>query len=106
MLFMVVERFAPGRLSDVYGLVRKRGRSIPDGLIYIDSWIAASLNVCYQLMECDNPVLLQEWVARWDDLVEFEIVPVVPSKETADLFNRLAASGAPAKSEPSNAEMS
>jgi len=95
MLFMVVERFAPGRLADVYGVVRERGRMLPDGLIYVDSWVGASLDVCYQLMECEDPVLFQEWTARWGDLVDIEIVPVVPSQATAALLTRLAAEETP-----------
>jgi hypothetical protein len=90
MLFMVVERFAPGRVAEVYRIVRERGRQLPDGLVYVDSWVAAGLDVCFQLMECDDPVLFQEWAARWGDLAEIEIVPVVPSKATAALMARLA----------------
>jgi hypothetical protein len=54
---------------------------MPDGLKYIDSWVEASFNRCFQLMECDDPVLFQQWIAKWQDLMEFEIVPVVPSAE-------------------------
>lgn len=90
MLFMVVERFAPGRVDEVYRIVRERGRQLPDGLVYVDSWVAAGLDVCFQLMECEDPVLFQEWAARWGDLAKMEIVPVVPSKATAALMARLA----------------
>ena len=90
MLFMIVERFATGRAPEVYQLVRERGRMLPEGLVYIDSWVSANLETCFQLMECDDPVVLQEWIAQWGDLVTFEIIPVVPSKETAALMKRLA----------------
>ena len=90
MLFMVVERFAPGRASEVYRVARERGRMLPDGLVYVDSWVSASLDVCFQLMECEDPVLFQEWVTRWGDLVDIEIVPVAPSSETSALMTRLA----------------
>jgi Domain of unknown function (DUF3303) len=90
MLFMVVERFAPGRMAEVYRTVRERGRMLPDGLIYVDSWVGAGLDVCFQLMECEDPVLFQEWVARWGDLADVEIVPVTPSSATSDLMARLA----------------
>jgi hypothetical protein len=90
MLFMIVERFATGRTSEVYQLVRKRGRMLPDGLVYVDSWVSANLETCFQLMECDDPIVLQEWIAQWGDLVTFDIIPVVPSKQTAGLMNRLA----------------
>jgi hypothetical protein len=93
MLFMVVERFEPGRLAEVYRVVRERGRMLPAGLVYVDSWVAASLDVCFQLMACEDPVVFQEWTARWGDLARIEIVPVVPSKETAALMARLADEG-------------
>jgi hypothetical protein len=70
---------------------------LPDGLVYVDSWVSANLDVCFQLMECDDPVLFQEWTVRWGDLAEMEIVPVVPSKATAALMARLAAEEPPGK---------
>ena len=86
---MVVERFAPGRARDIYRRVREEGRMFPDGLRYVDSWVQADLRGCFQLMECDDVALLQEWVARWGDLADFLIVPVTPSRVTADLMTRL-----------------
>ena len=90
MLFMMVERFEPGALHEVYRIVRERGRMLPEGLRYVDSWVSAGLDVCFQLMECDDPALIQEWAASWGDLARIEVVPVVPSKTTAALFARLA----------------
>jgi hypothetical protein len=92
MLFMVIERFATGRVPEVYQLVRERGRAIPDGLTYVNSWVSASLDRCFQIMETDDPVLLQEWIVSWGDLVEFEIVPITESKATSELMRRLAES--------------
>lgn len=83
MLFMVIERFRNQDAKAVYQRFRERGRLAPDGLTYAGSWVEASLDRCFQLMECENVALLQQWVAQWSDLVEFEIVPVVPGKETA-----------------------
>jgi hypothetical protein len=88
---MVVERFAPGRISEVYQVLRTRERMLPDGLVYIDSWVTASLDVCYQLMECEDPLLFQEWAARWGDLADIEIHPVASSAATTALFARLDA---------------
>lgn len=93
MLFMVVEKFKNGDARPIYSRARERGRMLPDGLKYVDSWVEANLQRCFQLMECDDPHLLQEWVARWQDLVDFEIVPIVPSKQTAETINALLASG-------------
>jgi Protein of unknown function (DUF3303) len=56
----------------------------PEGLKYHGSWVAASFDRCFQLMECDDARLLQQWVLRWQDLIEFELVPVVPSQETSE----------------------
>ena len=82
MLFMVVERFSPESARDIYRRVRREGRLLPDGLRYVDSWVRADLRGCFQLMECDDVTLLQRWVTEWSHLVAFEIVPVVPGKDT------------------------
>lgn len=84
MLFMVIERLG-GRdgAAAVYGRFRERGRMTPDGLTYVASWVEPDYGRCFQLMECDDPALLDLWADRWRDLVEFEIVPVVTSEEAA-----------------------
>jgi len=93
MLFMVIERFKNGNARPIYSRANERGRMLPDGLKYLDSWVEANLQRCFQLMECDDPRLFQEWVARWQDLVDFEIVPIVPSKQTTETMNALLTSG-------------
>ena len=90
MLFMVIERFSPGGAGEIYRRVREGGRSVPPGLSYVDSWVQADLGGCFQLMECDDSLLLQEWVARWVDLADFTIVPVTASRETAAMMLRIA----------------
>jgi hypothetical protein len=87
MLFMVVERFKDRDPEPIYRRLRESGRSLPDGLRYIDSWIEVNFDRCFQLMECDDPRLLMQWVLHWRDLVEFEVVPVSPSKEVRELFS-------------------
>lgn len=82
MLFMVIERFRNRDAKPIYRRLREKGRGMPDGLKYVGSWIEANFDRCFQLMECDDARLLQQWVAAWSDLIEFEIVPVVPSAET------------------------
>ena len=84
MLFMVVERFKNRDAKAVYRRFIEQGRGTPAGLKYVGSWIEANFDRCFQLMECDDARLLQQWVAFWSDLIEFEIVPVVPSAETRD----------------------
>jgi hypothetical protein len=83
MLFMVVEHFKPGAAGPIYRRFRERGRMTPVGLTYINSWITPDLAHCYQVMECEDRALLDEWMAKWDDLVDFEVVPVVTSAEAA-----------------------
>ncbi len=82
MLFMVIEHFKDADPVPIYQRLRDQGRQLPDGLTYVDSWIEASFKRCFQLMECDDPVILQEWVLQWRGAGEFEFVPVVPSRET------------------------
>lgn len=86
---MVVERFKDRDAKAVYRRFRDEGRGVPDGLRYVDSWIEANFDRCFQLMECDDARLLQQWVASWGDLVQFEIVPVVPSAETREIIEPL-----------------
>jgi hypothetical protein len=59
---------------------------MPDGLRYVDSWIEVTFDRCFQLMECDDARLLMRWVLQWRDLMEFEVVPVSPSKDVRELF--------------------
>ncbi len=81
MLYMVIEQFkdAPA----IYRRLREKGRMMPDGLNYISSWIDTELKVCYQLMETEDPTLFRRWTENWDDLMEFKIVPVRTSADTA-----------------------
>jgi hypothetical protein len=78
---MVIEKFKNQDAKAVYKRFQEQGRMMPEGLKYINSWVEANFNRCFQLMECDDPVLFQQWIANWQDLMEFEIVPVVPSAE-------------------------
>ena len=86
MLFMIIERFRDQDALPVYRRVRDEGRMLPDGLAYIDSWVEPNFGRCFQLMECSDLRLLQEWALRWRGSgVTLEIVPVVSSKETRDV---------------------
>jgi hypothetical protein len=88
MLFMVIEHFRNRDAKAVYRRFREKGRMAPEGLTYVGSWIEANFDRCFQLMECDDAKLLQEWILAWGDLADFEIVPVVPSKDTTDIVGR------------------
>ncbi len=83
MLFMVIEHFRNQDGKAVYRRFRDKGRMTPEGLRFIESWVAADLGRCFQIMACDDVAILQGWAAEWSDLVEFEIVPVALGKETA-----------------------
>ena len=83
MLFMVIERFKDQNARAVYQRFRDKGRMAPEGLAVHGSWIEGNFDRCFQLMECDDLRLLQEWTMQWSDLADFEIVPVSPSKDTA-----------------------
>jgi Protein of unknown function (DUF3303) len=86
MLFMIVERFKGRDPRPIYARLGEQGRSMPEGLRYVDSWVEANFDRCFQLMECNDAALLQRWVLQWCDLIEFEIVPVSPSKSVRELF--------------------
>jgi hypothetical protein len=83
MLFMVVERFKNGDAVPVYRRFREQGRLAPIGLNYVGSWVTSDLTRCFQIMESPDRALLDQWLAQWADLVDFEVVPVITSAEAA-----------------------
>lgn len=83
MLFMVIEHFRDADPVPVYRRFRDKGRMMPDGLVYVGSWVEAGFQRCFQLMECDDIGLLQSWLLNWRDLAEFEIVTVVSGQDAA-----------------------
>ena len=88
MLFMVIEHFKGRDPGPVYKRFAEKGRLMPDGLKYVNSWIEVGMDRCFQVMETDDPILLQEWIKNWGDLVDFDVVPVVTSAEMVELFSR------------------
>jgi hypothetical protein len=86
MLFMIIEHFKNRDPAPIYARLREQGRALPDGLRYVDSWIETNFDRCFQLVETDNAESLQRWIMQWRDLVEFEVVPVTPSKAVRELF--------------------
>ena len=74
--YMVVERFKDACWDDAYKRFHMEGRLLPDGLNYLNSWANQERSICYQLMETGSPELFDVWFSRWDDLVDFEVVPV------------------------------
>lgn len=78
---MVIEKFRPGKVRDMYHRFSEKGRMLPEGVQYINSWINESVTVCYQVMESESAELLQQWMDQWNDLVDFEVFPVISSAE-------------------------
>jgi hypothetical protein len=83
-LYMVVEHFRNKDAVPVYRRFRDNGRMAPEGVVYVSSWVDDRLERCYQVMETHDRALLDEWMAKWRDLIDFEVHPVVTSKEAAD----------------------
>jgi len=81
MHFLVIEHFKNRDPVPVYRRFRAEGRLAPEGLNYVTSWITEDMTRCYQIMEAENSALLNEWLARWEDLVDFEVFTVVTSAE-------------------------
>ena len=84
MLYMIVERFRNRDPEPVYQRFRERGRLAPEGLEYVSSWVDERLEICFQLMEAPDVSLINEWIANWSDIVDFEVYPIISSKEAAD----------------------
>jgi hypothetical protein len=89
MQFMIIERFKNRDPRPIYRRLRDSGRAMPDGLSYVASWIEPNFDRCFQVMECDDLKLLQQWIANWSDLMAFEIVPVLTSAETRSVVEPL-----------------
>jgi uncharacterized protein DUF3303 len=85
MLFMVIEHFKGGDPIPVYRRFRDRGRMAPDDVRYVTSWVTVDLTTCYQVMDAPDRARLDEWLQRWEDLVDFDVVPVITSPEAQAL---------------------
>lgn len=72
--YMVIETFRPGCKPQVYHRFQERGRLLPPGLNYLQSWLERDGNRCFQLMETTDPNLFNLWTERWQDLVSFEVI--------------------------------
>jgi uncharacterized protein DUF3303 len=83
-LYMVIERFKNKNAVAVYRRFRDKGRMAQQGLVYLSSWVDENFECCFQLMETHDRRLLDEWMANWNDLVDFEVRPVVTSRKAAE----------------------
>lgn len=83
MLFMVIETYRDGDPKPVYRRFREKGRMAPPGARYLSSWVTTDFERCFQVMDCDDRMLLDEWMANWSDLVEFEVIPILTSEKAS-----------------------
>jgi hypothetical protein len=81
---MIIERFKNRDPVPVYRKFRDKGRMAPEGLTYVSSWVTDDMDRCYQVMECDDRRILDEWMTRWSDVTDFEVIPVVTSAQAAE----------------------
>jgi hypothetical protein len=81
---MIIERFNPGKGKSIYKRFEEKGRMMPDGVRYINSWIDEDVKTCYQLMESDSMDKLNEWISIWNDLSDFEIIRVISSAQAKE----------------------
>jgi hypothetical protein len=79
MQYMIIEKYHAGKVKEVYQRFAEKGRMLPAGVQYINSWINEDVTICYQLMEADKIEQLQQWINNWNALVDFEIIPVISS---------------------------
>lgn len=84
MQYMIIERFHPGKVKELYQRFAEKGRMLPGGVQYINSWINEAVTVCYQVMEAESPGKLQQWIGEWNDLADFDVMPVISSAEARE----------------------
>jgi len=84
MLYVIVEYFKNKDPIPIYRRFREHGRLTPEGLKYISSWVDDKMQLCFQLMETDDRRLIDEWISNWSDIIDFEVFPVISSKEAVE----------------------
>ena len=82
MLYMVIEKFKD--VPEIYCRFAEKGRMMPEGLNYISSWIDTDFKRCFQIMETDDRTLIDVWIANWADIVDFEVISIMNSKEAVE----------------------
>ena len=81
MLFMVIEKFRDGDPKPVYRRFKEKGRMAPNGVRYVSSWVTTDFERSFQVMDCDDRSFLDQWMSKWSDIVEFEVIPVITSEK-------------------------
>ena len=88
MLYMIIETFHPNKVKQLYKRFEEKGRQLPAGVQYINSWIDEDVKKCYQVMESVTEEKIQEWVQHWIDLSDFQIIPVITSEQAKEKVNK------------------
>ena len=81
-LYMVVERFKDA--AAVYERLWERGRLTPKGLEYVSCWVDENVERSYRLMQCNGRQPLDDWMANWSDLIDFEVLRVITPEEAGE----------------------
>ena len=84
MLYMIIERFHPGKVRMLYERFAEKGRLLPAGVSYLNSWVNEDVSICYQVMKSDSVEKIHEWISHWNDLADFEVIPVINSDEAKE----------------------
>jgi len=84
MVYMIIEHFHPGKVKELYKRFEEKGRMMPAGVQYVNSWIDESVTRCYQVMESESEEKIKEWVNNWKDVADFEIIPVITSAQAKE----------------------
>ena len=84
MLYMIIETFHPGKIKQLYKRFDEKGRLMPQGVQYINSWINEDITTCYQVMESDKEKKILEWIQNWNDLADFKVIPVITSSQAKE----------------------
>lgn len=83
MQFLIITGFRNQNAAATYRRMREDGRLIPEGMVFKASYCTADLARTFQIFECEDVTLIQRWCARWSDLCDFEVLPVVSGAEAA-----------------------
>ena len=78
---MIIEHFKNGDPLPIRERFVRNGRMMPNDIVYHASWIDSQNARCFQVMEAASAERLNVWTSCWDDLVDFEIIPILSSQD-------------------------
>ena len=87
MLYMIIETYHPNKTKQLYKRFEEKGRQLPEGVHYINSWINEDVTICYQVMESDEEEKIYNWIQHWIDLADFKVIPVLTSSQAKEKVN-------------------